>query len=353
MVLWIIVTKSKGNWWFWGGKPLVVHYIDDFFGGAPIGADFSSEDQYNSVLEWFVKLGIPTKESKCKRPATRRRILGFLYDTILGMVFIPRDKELRILIEIDEMLARKTVTKQQILSLVGKLRWAAVCIYAGPAFVRRMEEAAHSVTRLSYFVPVNWFRTDLVWWKEQISSAALGVKFEDLLRDRARGDIHVLTDASTHIGMGGWNKSGNWFRFNWKDYPDKTVFCDPKIPDIYWKEMAAIATACLIWGQSWEGKAVTFWCDNIACVFSMIKRRCDFMRKDVMALIRIIANCANNWNFRPYFLHISGKDNLTADALSRFDMEMFKEDIKGIDMDRDETECKVALDLILAQCFPQ
>ena len=94
--------------------------------------------------------------------------------------------------------------------------------------------------------------------------------------------------------------------------------------------MAAIATACLIWGQSWEGKAVTFWCDNIACVFSM-------------ALIRIIANCVNNWKFPPYFLHIRGKDNLTADALSRFDMEMFKEDIKGIDMDRDETECKVML----------
>ncbi len=86
-------------------------------------------------------------------------------------------------------------------------------------------------------------------------------------------------------------------------------------------------------------------------VFSLAKRKCEFRRKDVMELIRIIADCANEFGFHPFFIHIRGKDNLTADALSRFDLEMFKKDVGNIVMDNNETVCSVALDKILNKCF--
>ena len=108
----------------------------------------------------------------------------------------------------------------------------------------------------------------------------------------------------------------NWFRCRWSDHPKKTVFASPKTPDVYWKEMCAIATSCLIWGKNWKGKSVTFWCDNESCVWSMIKRKCDFKRKDVLELIPMISECANQHQFHPYFVHIKGTDNKTADALS-------------------------------------
>ncbi len=158
-----------------------------------------------------------------------------------------------------------------------------------------------------------------------------------VLTDADQGDVHVLTDASTGIGMGGWNRNGNWFRYRWTDHPNKQLFANPKIPDIYWKEMCAIATSCLIWGGNWGGKSVTFWCDNESCVFSMIKRKCEFRREDVMMLIRIICDCANHYQFHPYFIHIRGKDNMTADALSRFDLNKFKSDIGDVMMDSDPT----------------
>ena len=78
---------GSSEWWERDEQPLIFHYIDDFFGGAPVGADFSSMQQFEAVISWFDKLGIPTKPSKCCEPNTSTKILGFVYDTIEQMVF--------------------------------------------------------------------------------------------------------------------------------------------------------------------------------------------------------------------------------------------------------------------------
>ena len=351
-VLSIIMRRSgPSRWWSMGERELVFHYIDDFFGGAPVGADFESIEQFRSVIYWFDKLGIPTKASKCSAPATRQKILGFVYDTVQGMVFIPTLKKRAILGEIRAMLKRSEVLKKDVLSLIGKLRWASVCIFAGPAFVRKMEDHANRTQRMEQRVKVAPIKSDLRWWDREIQRGGDGVRFVDILRQRANGDVHVYTDASTGDGMGGWNKQGQWFRFKWDDHPRRELFPHPKQPDIYWKEMAAVATAACIWGVQWRGMAVTFWIDNEACVWSLIKRRCSFEREDVMQLIRVIASCANEMGFQPYFIHIRGKDNLTADALSRFDLRMFQEDTRGIEMATRETQCQWVLDRLLALSF--
>ena len=350
-VLWVIVSNTNPNWWKLGNQPIVYHYIDDFFGGAPAQFGWIADKQFNAVIEWFGRLGIPTKPSKCKSPRTRLKILGFVYDTIQQMVFIPKDKLRKMVMQIDAITNKRSVTQGELLSLIGKLRWASACIYAGPAFVRRMEESAYSVRQLEHHIRVRRFEADLIWWKNQLLNNSNGISFSDILRKKEQGDVHVLTDASTGIGMGGWNRDGNWFRFRWTDHPRKDLFKNPKKPDIFWKEMCAIATACTIWGGNWSGKSVTFWCDNEACVYSMAKKKCGFERGDVMELIRWICHLANRFNFHPYFIHIRGKDNLTADALSRFDIDKFKSDINGITMDAAPTNCTSALDQIVAMCF--
>ena len=108
------------------------------------------------------------------------------------------------------MLSRKKVTKLELLSLIGKLRWASVVVFGGNAFVRRMEFVANSVSHTSHHVDVAYFKTDLQWWRQQILYGVNGIPFDFLLRPKDKGDVHVLTDASTGIGMGGWNRNGNW-----------------------------------------------------------------------------------------------------------------------------------------------
>ena len=343
-----IAKESYPGIWANGNQSWVYHYIDDFFGGAPAGWYQTAQVQFQVVIRTFEILGIPTKPPKCCGPATRMKILGFIYDTVRQMLFIPEPKKQQMLFEIDRCLdpRNRRVKRSDVQSLIGKLRWFSNCLWAGPAFVRRLEEEVNRKVNGYHpaWIKTSRLRLDLLWWRQAIFDSKDGVRFVDLLRDRADGDVHVRTDASTKDGMGGWSRDGHWFRYQWNSFRTKHIFRDPRVPDIYWKEMCAIVTACELWGPSWNGKAVTFWCDNEACVFSVAKRRCSFDRPDVMALIRIIAEMANKFNFRPYILHIKGKDNLTADALSRFDLRKFHEDTAGIEMAEVATrsECEIS-----------
>ena len=349
VVLWIITNNTNRNWWYANGNVLCYHYLDDFFGGHVKGCDIAWR-QYESVIYWFSKLGIPTKPNKCKAPATTQVILGFEYNTVNQTVSIPRAKVDRILREIRDMLSVREVRQLQLLSLIGKLRWASVCVFGGSAFVRRMEKCAYSVRFSSHHVKVNKFRDDLIWWKLQIATCANGIPFRFLLRPKDRGDVDVLTDASTGIGMGGWSKNGDWFRYRWSDFQNQQIFRNPKNPDIYWKEMCAICTAVLVWCPLWTGKSITFWCDNQGCVDSLIKKKCQFKREDVMTLIRIITNCANKYKFHFWINHIQGKENRTADALSRFMTQKFDSDC-NVRMNEKPSDCHEAMKLIVKSCF--
>ena len=182
------------------------------------------------------------------------------------------------------------------------------------------------------WIKTDRLRDDLIWWLRAIKFNEDGVRFSDILRDPSSGEIQVWTDASTDIGMGGWNNTGQWFQYRWDSLTTSSAFSTPSYPDIYWKEMCAIATACEMWGEQWKGRTVTFWCDNEACVHSIIKRSCTLKRADVMVLIRIIADLANRHHFIPYIVHIPGKLNLTADALSRYLPKLFHDDTAGVKM---------------------
>jgi hypothetical protein len=190
----------------------------------------------------------------------------------------------------------------------------------------------------------------------QIKRASMGIPFRYILTARDGGDIHVLTDASTGDGMGGWTREdGDWFRHRWTDHPRADIFSPPigKAPDIFWKEMCGVVSAALIWGHKWTGKAVTFHCDNMSSVWTLIKKSCSHERKDIMHMVRIFMTVANEHGFHPYIVHIKGKDNVTADALSRFMKRKFWQDTHGTVMAAEETRSEWALDEIVASTWPE
>ena len=362
LCLWIIthadLPGSESVRWTFEDRDLAHHYVDDFFGVVPTRSGIDAWAQFRSTIEWFKVLGIPTTDEKTLPPSTRQIILGFLYDTEQQMVFIPPAKCTEFLAAIDRILnaGSNSITKLEVLSLIGKLRWASACVFAGAAFVRRMEIHANLTVRLDHHVKTAPLKPDLIWWRAQIVRAAVGIPFRYILTPRYGGDIHVLTDASTGDGMGGWTTGkGDWFRTRWSDNSRTDVFAPStgKAPDIFWKEMCGVVSAALIWGPQWRDKTVTFHCDNMSTVWSLIKRSCDQKRRDIMLMVRVLMNAANEFGFCPYFVHIKGKDNITADALSRFMDKKFWHDTNGTVMADTETDATWVLDALVASTWPK
>ena len=67
-----------------------------------------------------------------------------------------------------------------------------------------------------------------------------------------------------------------------------------------------------------KGKSVRFWCDNEAVVYMLIKMRSSLRRPDLQIVINDICECLIDNDINLRIEHIPGKENTTADRLSRY-----------------------------------
>ncbi len=312
-ILWLILHENPNI--FMDKKHVervVEHYLDDFFGGD--GSKERATLQFEAVMRTFAKLGVPMKRAKCNPPAQIQTILGFEFDTVEGVVRIPRGKIDSILPKIRDWLARgrkdKGPTKREILSLTGSLRWFAQVFREGSAFVRGLEGLAHTRKRLGHTVRLNRLaKRDLLWWARVLEGkqAGLDLKFLGKFRKRMVGDIVVWTDASGEIGVGGLCTGGAWFQIRWEIARKMGIKLGK---DIFWMEMAGLAIACRLWGEKWRHQRIILRCDNESAVAALASRRVTFERPDVMSLIRYICGLAIRFEFYFWVEHIEGEKKM-------------------------------------------
>ncbi len=216
---------------------------------------------------------------------------------------------------IEALLKRHTVTQRDLLSLIGKLRWAANAIFPGQAFVRHLEKKAYSVSYLRHHVNLNKdIKTDLEWWIVALRQK-MGIPFSVILKSPKDCDLRFFTDASD-FGIGGWSDSFQlpvWFSEKFI----KSVPNFEKIFDIQWRELAAILVLVMNCGHLFHGKAIHFICDNASVVGIVANKRAPLNRPDLMLLIRIMSGLAAKYRFYFWIEHISTEDNFVADKLSR------------------------------------
>ena len=92
---------------------------------------------------------------------------------------------------------------------------------------------------------------------------------------------------------------------------------------IQWKELYPIAVAAAIWDHLWGRRCITFMCDNEAMTH-MIEMGTS-KSPSIMRLLRPLFFCAAKHNFSTTAKHITGKNNLIADSLSHFNMQVFQQ----------------------------
>lgn len=149
----------------------------------------------------------------------------------------------------------------------------------------------------------------------QVKHSALDSKpletVKKVARKKAAKKLHVYTDASGSYGAGGYCGQ-KWFCFKWPE----EIKCNQKL-GMAWKELFPITVAARMFGPDWSHHHINFHTDNQEVVLAwkgLGKRKC---RTDEAKLIKELKLAAKKYQFDITISLIDGKDNTTADAISR------------------------------------
>ena len=212
------------------------------------------------------------------------------------------------------MEQRKSCTKRELLSLIGQLQHACKVVRYGRAFLRRMITLSTSVRELHHHVRLNTsFRSDLQWWAVFLTQWN-GVSMMSVPR-KAKPGVIIVSDASGNWGCGAYSSMGEWFQFQW---PESWAGIHITI-----KELLPIIMSCALWGCNRRGKTVKCRCDNAAVVSIINSGRSKESR--AMHLIRCLSFFLSHYDIILYAEHLPGKDNIATDALSRYNLPLFRQ----------------------------
>ena len=303
------------------------HYIDDFFGAHPTFK--GALKMFKIVFKTFEELGIPTRPKKCFYPATKRKILGWVYDTVLQVAGVPDDKRQLLITMLSKLQKTKKSDRKTMEQLIGRLQNVSLVIFPGKAFVRRLEAALH-LLRFDYNIPFgisNFVLEDAQWWLNILHQPHLCCSsFDLLLKHPSDGDFQLWSDATTTIGGGGYakNKKGDilfYYQFNWEQtYLYKTL--QIRELDINVRELLLSLVGIILLTPHLTNKCVTIYNDNPAAAGAIRTKAPRLYRMDMQCLIRALALQAIENQFYFWGIHYTVKNGYSmklADKLSRFD----------------------------------
>ena len=309
-------TCNDGSYTF---IPLIMYYLDDIFGVQTPKLVYK---QYEMAGKMLVYLGLSAKESKDRPPSTTQKLLGLEYDTIKQEIRIPEEKVIRYVTFANSLLARTQITKKELFSLTGKARHASVQCKALSSFARGVEVHGHELKKWHHRINMSSrLKKDINLIIEGLKhNQSNGKSFDFILKPRDCFDFTAYTDAAGSLGIGGYVDIPHapFFQVGWHQVSDTSD------KDIHWKEMVAICVLIESNIDLFKGKCINIWCDNEPVVWMLIKWRAPLDRKDLQHILRRIAKLCIFNDIVPWWDHIEGHRNITADRLSRFHYHPFE-----------------------------
>ena len=132
----------------------LLHYLDNFFAaGSPDSEECSNN--LKTMLSLCEHINAPIKSSKIEGPSTHLSFLGIIIDTAEMQASISEDHKQDLLSLLLSFESHHNCTKQQLLSLIGKLSFACKVIPASRIFLRRLIDLSCTVSPLHHHIRLN------------------------------------------------------------------------------------------------------------------------------------------------------------------------------------------------------
>ena len=315
---------------FWGFTWFLIHYLDDFFLVAPPNSNECSNN-LSTCKAICAELGVPLAEEKTLGPSTVITFLGIELDSVKFEARLPVPKLVKVKSAVNKFLSLKSATKRQLLSLIGYLQHCCKVIAQARPFLRRLIDLSTTVQNLDRPIRItSSAKDDLQWWNHLLvgwngrsfflmDKWALPADFEI---PSSNGCAAILCDS--------------WFALRWPD--------ELNLPHISILELVPIVLAASVWGMFWQGKRLIFKCDN-SSVVSVLQNKSS-KSGHLMKLLRRLAVFAIKYNFAYSAIHVEGRRNPKADALSRFRFQVFRAICQNADVEPTEVDRDLFLDLL-------
>ena len=311
------------------GLQHVIHILDDFFIAERTKLDCL--ESFALLLKLFMSLKVPTVAAKTLGPTQVIEFMGIVLDSVQMEARLPEDKLARIKTLLDSFKGRRSARLIELQSLIGTLQFACKVVVPGRTFLQRMINLTRGVPSRFHHVRLNkeFFR-DLSMWRVFLTSWNGRSFFLDSFLTAAP-DLELYTDAAGTVGFGGYF-NGKWFQGRW---PHHLLINKSTGISIEWQELFPIVIACALWHPHFSGKRLQFWCDNKSVVAIINSGHSKAPR--VMDLVRFLVLISMKHNFLVRARHVPGVSNAIADALSRFQVQRFRE----LAPQADQTPCTI------------
>jgi Reverse transcriptase (RNA-dependent DNA polymerase) len=305
----------------------ILHYLDDFIFALPRSqATHQAIQQFHDEYRVFTDaLGIPRNDKKDAQ-GTCVTILGIEIDTVALTARLPREKMDRAQNAAAHALTHKGVTLLQIQQLAGFLSFCSEVVQLGRIYMRNIWNFVqvfeslhldkHAIRRLPPLV-----RKDLAWWATLLPKYN-GVLFFD---EESRPIIHLYSDASIQ-GMGAFYFQGqdpDWRNAAYalpieQAFSARVKHSDQDVFDINIFELGAILLAFQKWAPTWHRCRIFIHTDSNTAQNGLLK---ESLKGESFHVLRQIHLLAAEWDIALSPTFIPGKENILADAISRFDLE--------------------------------
>lgn len=286
----------------------VTNYLDDFIGVASITRASQDYEYCGSLLH---ELGLQESLSKACPPSTVMTCLGVRINTVDMTLSVTPERLDELVVLLSHWLTKKSATKSELQSLVGKLSFVSKCVRQSRLFLARILAMLRTVKRNHHHVKLSkeFFR-DIHWWLRFIH-VYNGVSIIPTSA-WSSPDAVFATDACLS-GCGGLT----CHQFFHIEFPRKVK---DKFPSIHHLEVLAILLAARLWGSQWRGLRLLVYCDNAAVVSSLNSGR--VQDSILAACLRELWFLAASHEFELRAVHLSSAANRLADLLSRWHLNL-------------------------------
>ena len=293
----------------------VVNYSDDLGGCESSLA--RATDSFNNLQLLMEDLGLQESSKKAEAPSTKMVYLGVLFDSDTMEMRVPPEKLAEVKSEIRIWSKKTMITKKGLQSLLGKLFWISRVVRFARIFMGRLLQQLRNMSELGDNVKRKLSeetKKDLKWWDryvEHFNGVQMIVEEDPFpleLSQMMDTPHKVCAGDATPGGGGAWHGNQYWCR----QLPQNLR--DPAL-GIHLKEFWVLIVSARLWGESWTGKPIIFYCDNDAVVETINNKK----PRDatLLSLLREFIFITVTYKFFPVVMKIGTKDNYLADHISR------------------------------------